>query len=436
MLKLATTVGLIAMFALGMLLSQRSIAGAESERRGLFLTSVLSLLSYPESLGKEVDWAPLFSGLDKSTRQSLVRSFVIGAPCLFVFGILLSLADEQFGDMLFGLVEFDVVSLPARVLIIGLITIFAGAVLRGLLVPLRKSKANAVDTGKTDTDKTDPGSKRTFEMQMLETGIVLGLINVMFAVFVFMQMGYLFGGVAYLESVPDITLAEYARRGFFELLIVASLAMFVMMWFRQHFQSENKSQEKLFNVLVSMQAGLLLVMLISASHRMWLYTANFGLTELRLYTSAFLVWLAFVIGWFVWTVRGDRTLVFVKGSVLAGFFVVVGLHLANPEGLIVRTNISRAVEGAPLDYEYLATLSADAVPTLLSAMEALPEEEQLRLLARFSINWNETARDDWRSWNLSQQIAEAKIRRHHLLASRLGSNTPHLFDELRLERTP
>ena len=64
--------------------------------------------------------------------------------------------------------------------------------------------------------------------------------------------------------------------------------------------------------------------------------------------SAFLVWLAFVLGWFLMSVLRDRVERFVPGVVAAGFVVVFGLHAVNPHALIVRTNVARAAAGAPI----------------------------------------------------------------------------------------
>lgn len=50
--------------------------------------------------------------------------------------------------------------------------------------------------------------------------------------------------------------------------------------------------------------------------------------------------------------------------------VAIGLMVltaADPEAVVVRNNIERARAGASLDIDYLAGLSADAVPTLVEA---------------------------------------------------------------------
>ena len=59
---------------------------------------------------------------------------------------------------------------------------------------------------------------------IVELGIVLGLLNLLFLAFVIVQVRYLFGGAAGSPAQPS-TYAEYARRGFFKLVAVTALAL-------------------------------------------------------------------------------------------------------------------------------------------------------------------------------------------------------------------
>ena len=103
---------------------------------------------------------------------------------------------------------------------------------------------------------------------------------------------------------------------------------------------------------------LLDVMLASALFRMRLYTAEYGLTELRFYTTAFMGWLVLVFGWFVATVLRGRRERFGTGALLAGWLVLAALNLVNPDAVIAGVNLDRAARGRPLDVAYAATLSA------------------------------------------------------------------------------
>ncbi|HUM71224.1 MAG TPA: DUF4173 domain-containing protein, partial [Chloroflexota bacterium] len=64
---------------------------------------------------------------------------------------------------------------------------------------------------------------RRCSLGYIETITLLVAVNLLFLVFVVIQFTYLFGGVAYLQ-VDNFSYAEYARRGFFELLLVVILS--------------------------------------------------------------------------------------------------------------------------------------------------------------------------------------------------------------------
>jgi Domain of unknown function (DUF4173) len=144
---------------------------------------------------------------------------------------------------------------------------------------------------------------------------------------------------------------------------------------------------------------------------MRLYTVEYGLTEQRFYTTAFMGWLVLVFGWFGATVLRGRRHRFGAGALTAGFLVLAALNLVNPDGLIARTNINRAVHGRPFDAAYAAQLSADAVPTLLAGMQELTPYDHALLKVELQARWRpvlarETAEEGAR-WN----IALARLRR-------------------------
>ena len=404
MLKFASTVGLVSLVGLSMQARQMSIIqlskveAAAAKIPGIISTGIISLIGYPIFIKREVKWDMLSTGIDKETVKSVCRGLLLVLPCLFVFGLLLSSADEGFGKLMGSFFDIDLISLPSRILITGFFTLIAGAYLRG------------VSTQVVHTRIAGKEGKKGIRLFMLEVGIVLGFVNLMFATFVFMQLGYLFGGAAYIDAASGVTLAQYTRKGFFELVVVASLALAVIMCLKRYFKPANTAHETLFRILAGVQIALLLVMLVSAAQRMWLYTASFGLTELRLYTSAFMAWLAFVLGWFTWTALKGKALQFARGSVLAGTFVVLGLHVINPEALIVRTNMNRAIEGETLDHHYLSTLSSDAVPVMLELLPDLSRSDQDKVVGMVVGKWKAQPAKDWRSWNLSHQVAAAKVQ--------------------------
>ena len=112
---------------------------------------------------------------------------------------------------------------------------------------------------------------------------------------------------------------------------------------------------------------------------MRLYQAEYGLSEQRLYPTAFMGWLAVVFVWFCLTVlRGHRER-FAFGAMVAGFLLVATLHVINPDALIARTNLARARAGHIFDARYAARLSADAVPELVAGLPDLNPQDRCTL---------------------------------------------------------
>ena len=143
---------------------------------------------------------------------------------------------------------------------------------------------------------------------------------------------------------------------------------------------------------------------------MLLYQSAYGLTEMRLYTTAFMIWLAIVLLWFSLTVLRERRTVFTTGAVLAGFGVIAAVNLVNPDALVARVNVSRALHGEEFDAAYTASLSGDAVPLLVAALPRLDSEHRCRAAARVLERWTDSPPADWRTWSLGRTRGRHAVR--------------------------
>jgi hypothetical protein len=152
--------------------------------------------------------------------------------------------------------------------------------------------------------------------------------------------------------------------------------------------------------------GLLYVVMASAMQRMWLYVQSSGLTELRVQASAFMLWLAVVLAWFVATVLRQRRPHFGFGALASGFVMLAALDVLNPDALIVRTNAQYAhLEADPaFDERPFASLSPDATPAIVATLPLLNTDTRQRLQARLDQKLSSTSRD-WRAFNLSRAQA-------------------------------
>ncbi|MCA1558389.1 MAG: DUF4173 domain-containing protein, partial [Acidobacteria bacterium] len=252
---------------------------------------------------------------------------------------------------------------------------------------------------------------RPLSLGIVEIGVVLGLLDLLFLAFVTVQIRYFFGGSALVQATTGLTYAEYARRGFFELVWVAGLVLPLLLISHWLLRKENPVHERIFRVLAGAQVALLFVIMASAVERVRLYQREYGLTEQRLYTMAFMAWLAAVFVWFMWTVlRGSRER-FASGALCAVFVTIALLHVVNPDDLIVRVNVSHAAKwGRGFDAEYAAGLSADAVPALAASLPALTHNERCTVAKNLLRGWPVEAGTDWRTWNMSRSRAQEIVR--------------------------
>ena len=338
-------------------------AGVARLALGAVTAGVDAVVQFVPLLGADIEWRAARGWRWSGHILAAGRGMLLAAPLLLVFGGLLVAADAAFAHMAGNLLIVAPAPLVKHLLVASCWAWVAGGYLRG--VALRRGTAAGVVRG--------PGSA---SLGMMEMGIVLAALDVLFLVFVIVQFRYFFGGGSLVQASTGLTYAEYARRGFFELVTVAALVLPLLLladWLRRR---ERPLHDRLFRALAGAQVVLLFVIMASAVQRMRLYQQAYGLTELRLYTTVFMGWLAVVFAWFMATVLRGRRDRFAFGAMTAAFVAVAALHALNPDALIVRTNTARAAAGRSFDARYATSLSADAVPALVEALPALRSEDR------------------------------------------------------------
>ncbi|MFN8523942.1 MAG: DUF4173 domain-containing protein [Chloroflexota bacterium] len=335
---------------------------------------------------------------DGTTRQALavLRGLALAAPLLLVFGGLFVAADVVFEGLVRDFFGFDLRTVFSHLMLTGAVTWIAAGFLQEQFFGPRPVLP-------------DGERPRLLRLGRIETAVVLGLLNALFLAFVLVQLRYLFGGASLVDSSPTLTYSEYARRGFFELVTVAALVLPMLLLADWLVADDQNRRSAIFRVLSATLIVLLFVIMGSALQRMRLYTDELGLTELRLYTTAFMGWLALVFVWFLATVLCHRRERFVFGAMVAGLGVLVTLNAINPDDLIARHNLSRTDSSTPRDIRYIYGLSADAVPAAVESFPTLNQDERTALARRLLQRWTAETTEDWRSWNLGRARARAAV---------------------------
>ena len=337
-------------------------------------------------------------GERRRVSSAVARGLFFALPLLLVFGALLSSADPVFARLLAETIDIDFGTLISHLLLAGVLTWLLGGWLRGtLLAPPHASPAVAPSR---------------FSFGIVETTTVLGTVNLLFLAFVLVQLRYLFGGAAVVQVTPGLSFAEYARRGFFELVFVALLTLPMLLGTHAFLSRERERDVRVWRALAGSTLVLLAVIVASALERMRLYVSVYGLTDDRLYALAFMGWLGIVFALFAGTVLRDRVRRFAIGSLASGWGVLAVLNLANPEALIARVNLSRADAAEKLDSVYLGGLGADALPVILPRLSSLPESQRCAIARSVLYRYVDEAEGDWRSWNRSRSRARRLATEH------------------------
>ena len=329
---------------------------------------------------------------------AILRGLILVLPLLLLFGGLLMAADAVYSHLVSQALHFDAGALCSHVFLASFLAWLVAGFGRGLLI----AEAPVLPADRRE---------KLPSLGTVETATVLGSLNVLFLSFVLVQIRYFFGGAGTVQATAGLTYAQYARTGFFELVWVAALVLPVLLGLHWLQRPGDRRAQRLFSWLAAVQIGLLFVIMASAWMRMRLYQSEYGLTELRLYTTAFMGWLAVVFVWFALTGLRGRRDKFAFGAAAAAFGLICALHLINPDDAIVRANLAHAARGHTFDAAYAASLSADAVPTLTAALPGLPPPAQGTLAARLLPDWS-AGHSDWRSWSWGRAQAFGAVRSH------------------------
>lgn len=331
----------------------------------------------------------------EETRRNWIRIALNGAvglcisiPLVLLFGALFVSADVAFRGFVQRIFDANWDKLLQHGFIITLVTWICGGYLRVVATDARagfplESTANAL------------------RLEALSVFIPLALLNALFITFIAVQFKYFFGDSSLVTDPAGPTYSEYARQGFFQLVAVAVLALLVLYggdWLQRDAVA---SSRKLFRVLATLLIALVFFVMASAFHRMYLYYNAYGLTQLRLYTTVFMVWLAAVLVVFSLTVLWGSRERFVMIAVSFAWAAVVALHAMNPDATIVRANAARAESGASFDAAYNGQLSADAAPALLD----LRGIENAQVARDRMADALKAQSSDWRTWNWSRHAA-------------------------------
>ncbi|MGW3245187.1 DUF4153 domain-containing protein [Streptomyces sp. NPDC001070] len=338
-----------------------------------------------------IGWA--LRGLRERTTQDrhrvvpMLKAVGVTVVLLVVFGGLFAGADAAFADLLGDLTpDVTVTDVPLRVLLLAAGTLFALCAAWTAAAPRR-----------WDRIQVKPGRAR----RRTEWALPLIVLAALFAAFNAVQLAVLFGGYEKVLAKTGLTYAEYARQGFWQLLVVTLLTVVVIALALRWAPRGTDRDRLLVRAVLGVICVLTLVVVASALRRMDLYVDAYGLTRLRISVAGAELWLGLLIILIMAAgVFGARWLP--RAVVVSAAASVLAFGLVSPDGLIADQQVSRYQNSGKIDLAYLRNLSADAVPEL----DRLPEPQRSCALGKIVEHLNE---DEGRGW-FTDSLSEFRAR--------------------------
>jgi len=237
--------------------------------RGVFVKPFSAIGAYFRA------YASVFRAKEHSNARHGWLGLAIGLPLMAIVLALLASADAGTAKLLGGLFDrFNIWQWFWRIIVV-----FTASM-------LFYSLFYNLTWGKRDADLVPVSQNWKFA----GPGVVIGLLLLAYALFTYVQFGYLFGGVLPV----DLTYSQYAREGFGQFLAVTIINFTVLGICLA--KSEPKRAIRVFQTLLLVAS---LIVLASACWRMLLYVGSYGLTIRRvlpLWLMAYFVFLAVVGG--------------------------------------------------------------------------------------------------------------------------------------------
>ncbi|QRG66839.1 DUF4173 domain-containing protein [Brevibacillus choshinensis] len=325
----------------------------------------------------------------------------ISVPLLVVVLSLLSQADGVFGHFLAEIPRrvFDWGSAEAifRLFLIGFAALLTFGYLYAILGPRLQTAALPLQ---------DQPEEKKIAWDGIILVTILTIINVVYVAFTVIQISYLFGGA---EAVlPDnMTYAEYAKKGFNELVTVTIINFILLVSFMHLVSRAQRVIYKIVQALLSLLTVCTSFMLVSAYYRLSLYEEAYGYTHTRLLAHAFMIFLfiLFVIAFLkIW--RNNFSLLKVYG--VAGIAAYVLLNYINVDAVIAKKNIQRYEETGRIDVAYLTSLSLDAIPVIMTLKEDPAVADKIKYLLQERA---EELKEDrgWQSFHLAKHVAKSYL---------------------------
>lgn len=312
--------------------------------------------------------------------KKVMLGILISLPILIIILMLLSSADTIFASginqithSVFNLIgQIELGDIFYRILLIVLITIYIMAFVY-----------NIYDMQEEQNENNQKNSQRIINKISFDNIIsntILTILNFVYLIFCYIQIVNLFIGYS---NLPEYEYANYARQGFFQLMIVSIINLIIILVTTHNKNEASKKQKKYLQTMNVMLAVFTVIILISSFMRMHLYEQAFGYTFLRLMVYFILITEAIlIVPTVIYIFNNKIKLVKIYSIIILTMYIIV--NYSNINGMIVNKNISLYLENEELsekeiDFNYLRTTGIDGAVEMTKWLDKVNGELQYNM---------------------------------------------------------
>ena len=202
----------------------------------------------------------------------------------------------------------------------------------------------------------------------------LGALSAVYVLYLFSQIDYFAGGL--MGFLPkEFQVADYARRGFFEMSVICAFNLvFILIGYSFCKRREGKGLTalKIFSVFI---CAFSMFLISSVVAKLVLYMKSFAITRLRVITTVFCAILAVIFICLIVKLFAKRFPYFrVAASVVAAIILLV--NCVGIDGFIAGYNYNVYASGTQktMDVTYLSRLGKSSVPYLVKLLDDKDEK--------------------------------------------------------------
>lgn len=345
---------------------------------------------------------------EKKEKNNIFKAVCFtGTIALIVIGLLCS-ADNEFAKIFSTIFKdiniFNVSELTGRIIIIIIAFFYFAGFFMNML-----DKENGLKEFEKD-EKAE--KKESYTIRMMIT-----VLNLVYLVFCFTQIKVLF-------TEQNIKYSEFARKGFFQLMIVSLINIVMILKANNKNLKETEKQEKYKKTMCIVMVIFTLIIIISAFARMTLYQQNYGYTRLRILVDYTLITeIILLIPTIIYILKNKIDLIKTYFVIIITMYCLV--NFINIDKIIMKNNFNRYKETGYIDLNYIMEMNnSDLIEQLLELKDT-----------EFKYSEKAYSQSDTDKQEIQEQIGKQQRELNGYLASwKKSFNETHTLAEFNLPK--